>query len=159
MARIMSLMATLPVLLECNRNPHNKMPGYEIHIPGILSANISVLILRSGLETGLASSRTAGHLALLRLNHLFHHISADASVLFEVRLPLYPSVSGTPSSFATSNLKRSNAPFASGTTALLEELLFDMIHFLLGCLFVVTLLVYEKIKIIHWQFLHVLVKL
>ena len=51
----------------------------------------------------------------------------------EVRLPLYPSVSGTPSSFATSYLKRSSAPFASGTTALLEEVLLGIIHFLLGC--------------------------
>ena len=50
----------------------------------------------------------------------------------EVRFPLYPSVSGTPSSFATSNLKRFNAPFASGTAALLEEVLFDIIIFLLG---------------------------
>lgn len=46
---------------------------------------------------------------------------------------MYPSVSGTPSSLATSNLKRSKAPLASGTTALLEEeFVFDMIHFLLG---------------------------
>ena len=51
----------------------------------------------------------------------------------EVRFPLYPSVSGTPSSFATSYLKRSSAPFASGTTALLEEVLLGIIHFLLGC--------------------------
>ena len=44
----------------------------------------------------------------------------------EVRFPLYPSVRGTPNSLATSYLKRFKAPFASGTAALLEEVLLDI---------------------------------
>ena len=38
-----------------------------------------------------------------------------------VRSPLYPSFNGTPSSPATSYLKRSKAPFASGTAALFVD--------------------------------------
>ncbi|GAA6264753.1 hypothetical protein F110043I8_17380 [Ruminococcus sp. f11] len=70
---------------------------------------------------------------------------------------MYPSVSGTPNSFATSNLKRSNAPFASGTAAWLEDFVFDIsisslvVVFIFDC-FGVAMLVYEARRIILWKF-------
>lgn len=81
----------------------------------------------------LAALGAAGHLTLLCLDHLFDHISAYGSVLFGSQVSVVSVCKRNTQLVCYLIFKRSSAPFASGTTALLEEVLLGIIHFLLGC--------------------------